>query len=53
MNEVIEIGNMKKGSWKSPQYGRIYSVVGISPCLTTMTGGGREPKIVVYESKER
>lgn len=50
---VIEVGNIKTGSWKSPQYGRIYSTIGLSPSLTTMQGGGvgREPKIVYEESE--
>lgn len=52
MTEIIEVGNIKTGSWSSPQYGRIYSTKGLSPSLTTMQGGGREPKIVSYESEE-
>ena len=49
MTEIIEVGNIKTGSWSSPQYGRIYSTIGLSPSLTTMQGGGREPKIVTHE----
>ena len=36
---IIEVGNIKTGSWSSPQYGRIYSQLGLSPSLTTMQGG--------------
>ena len=49
----MEVGNIKTGSWSSPQYGRIYSSAGLCPSLTTMQGGGREPKIVTYEETER
>lgn len=50
MNEIIEIGNIvKTGNWGSPERGRIYSANGISPCLSTMRGGGLEPKIIEYE----
>ena len=47
---IIEVGNIKTGSWSSPQYGRIYSPSGLSPSLTTMQGGGREPKVILYEN---
>lgn len=49
---IIQIGNIsgnisnpnKFGG--NPQVGRVYSVNGISTCLNTMQGGGREPKIL-------
>lgn len=46
---IIELGNLHPphGKWKSQQYGRVYSVEGLSPCLGTMQGGGREPKVLV------
>lgn len=51
MNDVVEIGNIvKTGNWNSPQRGRIYSADGICPCLSTMQGGGLEPKILLYEA---
>lgn len=51
MNEVIEIGNIvKTGNWNSPQRGRIYSVMGISPCISCCQGGGLEPKVLLYET---
>lgn len=32
---------------ENPNQGRIYSIDGISPCLSKMDGGGREPSIVI------
>lgn len=47
MDNVIELGNIEKSNaWKSPQYGRVYADYGISPPLTTMQGGGMQPKIM-------
>lgn len=44
---VIQVGNIvDTGNWDNPQRGRIYSPSGCSPALTTMQGGGLEPKIV-------
>ncbi len=37
----------KKKNFSNPQIGRIYDVGGCSPTLSTMQGGGREPKIIV------
>ncbi len=46
---IIQLGNIKKtGSFGgNPQCGRIYSVDGLAPCLNTMQGGQREPKIFI------
>lgn len=45
---VSQLGNIIEGSaWDNPQAGRIYSVKGSSPCLNTMQGGGREPKVLI------
>ena len=46
--QVIQIGNIAahKGAWDNPQSGRIYSVNGICPTLSTCGGGNLEPKIV-------
>lgn len=50
--EVRQIGNfLTGGSWDNPQCGRVYSVDGIAPTITTCGGGNREPKIL--EIKER
>lgn len=45
---VVQIGNIiqTESFGGNPERGRIYSAAGISPCLSTMQGGGLEPKIV-------
>ena len=48
MAEVKQIGNIaEEKNFSNPQIGRIYDVGGCSPTLSTMQGGGREPKIIV------
>lgn len=48
---IQQIGNIVvRKNYDNPQTGRIYSTEGISPALTTMQGGGLEPKIIIkYE----
>lgn len=45
---LIELFNLvpPTGKFKSPQRGRVFSPMGISPALDTFGGGNREPKIV-------
>lgn len=45
---VKQVGNISdSGSFGgNPQTGRVYDTEGLSPTLNTMTGGGREPKII-------
>lgn len=52
--EVVQIGNIAayKGTWDNPQSGRIYSVNGICPTLSTCGGGNLEPKIVTEVMNE-
>ena len=39
-NKIIQLGNiMKKSAWDNPSCGRVYSVNGIAPTLTNMSGG--------------
>lgn len=47
-SEVKQVGNLTPdGSFGgNPQVGRVYGVDGISPTLSTMQGGGQEPKIL-------
>lgn len=47
--EIKQIGNLidTDSFGGNPQVGRVYGIDGISPCLNTMGGGGREPKIMV------
>ena len=53
-NSVKQIGNIRKTSsfGGNPQTGRVYSVDGISPTLSTMQGGGQEPKILLRPKKQ-
>ena len=45
--EVKQIGNcMENGKRKNPNQGRVYDQSGLSPTLTDMQGGGRQPMIV-------
>lgn len=46
---IIQLGNIKKTEsfGGNPQCGRIYSIDGLAPCLNTMQGGQREPKILI------
>lgn len=46
---VQQVGNLNpSGSFNgNPQVGRVYSGEGLSPTLSTMQGGGQEPKILV------
>jgi len=47
--EINQIGNLidTDSFGGNPQVGRVYGIDGISPCLNTMGGGGREPKIAI------
>lgn len=46
---VNQIGNISnsKSFGGNPQVGRVYGTNGIAPTLSTMQGGGQEPKIVI------
>lgn len=48
-NEVKQVGSLNpSGSFGgNPQVGRVYGIDGISPTLSTMQGGGQEPKVVI------
>lgn len=48
-NRIIQLGNIMNTTsfGGNPQCGRIYSIKGLSPCLNTMQGGGRELKILI------
>lgn len=35
--------------FKNRQAGRVYSIDGVSPTLTTMQGGNLQPKIMIIE----
>ena len=46
---IMQLGNIKKTDsfGGNPQCGRVYSPAGLAPCLNTMQGGQREPKILI------
>lgn len=45
-NYVMQIGATKQTGWNRQQY-RVYDPTGISPTITTKSGGGLEPKILM------
>lgn len=45
-NKSIQIGATKETDWNRQQY-RVYDPAGISPTITTKSGGGLEPKILM------
>lgn len=47
-NLVLQIGNIFDTEFfgGNPQAGRIYDAKGLSPCLDTMGGGNRQPKVL-------
>lgn len=49
MNKIIQLGNMFNGTslFNNPQRGRIYGRGGCSPTLSTCSGGGLEPKVLI------
>lgn len=58
-NRVIEptvqqVGNIiqTESYGGNPERGRVYSDKGVSPCLSTMQGGGLEPKIMCYDIQQ-
>lgn len=44
-NELIQIGDLHK--YKMDYMNRVYSIDGVAPCIQTLQGGGRAPKILV------
>jgi len=44
-NELIQIGDLHK--YKMDYMNRVYSINGVAPCIQTLQGGGRAPKILV------
>ena len=50
---VIQIGNISnsKSFGGNPQVGRVYGIDGIAPTLSTMQGGGQEPKALISKKQ--
>ena len=46
MNKIIQIGNIKDdtSNFSNPQIGRVYSIEGIAPTISTCQGGGERTK---------
>lgn len=51
VNQVGNISNSKSFGG-NPQVGRVYGIDGIAPTLSTMQGGGQEPKIAIPVSSK-
>ena len=53
-SQVRQIGNISSSNsfGGNPQIGRVYDPSGISPTLSTMQGGGQEPKIAIPVSSK-
>lgn len=50
---VMQIGNcMPSKNRKNPNQGRVYDTEGLSPTISCMTGGGRQPHIVEVSEHE-
>ena len=46
-NEVCKIGNIWGYNTKATDFaGNVFDIKGISPVLTTMCGGGRQPHVI-------
>lgn len=53
---IVQIGNLVDDTdinFKNPQRGRVYLTDGISPALSTMQGGGLEPKVLVKNGTKK
>lgn len=47
-SKIKQVGNLvERENYANPQVGRVYSSDGISPTLSTMQGGDRQPKVIV------
>ncbi len=51
VKQVFNIVDNSNG-FTNPQCGRVYDTDGLSPCLNTMQGGNREPKIVCEQRSD-
>lgn len=55
MNKITQLGNLRKGTptFSNPQCGKVYSIDGIAPTISTCQGGMREPKVLDKKGSER
>lgn len=45
--KIVQIGRVESDKRENPSTYRVYDEQGLSPCLNTMQGGGREPHVLV------
>lgn len=45
--KIVQIGRIESDKRENPSAYRVYDNQGLSPCLNTMQGGGREPHVLV------
>lgn len=45
--KIVQIGRVESDKRENPSTYRVYDDQGLSPCLNTMQGGGREPHVLV------
>ena len=48
---IVQIGRAKDSKRYNPSVYRVYGTEGLSPCLNTMQGGGREPHVLVNSNE--
>lgn len=47
VNQILQIGNITIAKRKNPNQGRVYCVKGVCPTLSKMSGGSRQPHILL------
>lgn len=50
--KIVQIGRFKNDKRNNPNIYRVYDDTGLSPCLNTMQGGGREPHVLVENDEK-
>lgn len=50
--KIVQIGRVKDSERDNPSVYRVYDTEGLSPCLNTMQGGGREPHVLVNNDEK-
>lgn len=50
--KIVQIGRIESDKRENPSAYRVYDNQGLSPCLNTMQGGGREPYVLVENDEK-
>ncbi len=50
--KIVQIGRVKDSERDNPSVYRVYDTEGLSPCLNTAQGGGREPHVLVENDEK-